>query len=539
MLNLLQSEKAAVVSTLTAAKVWLDADATANTTGKMVHVPLRKILDNPYQPRTHYDAEHILSLAMSIRAMKSELAATKGLQQIPMARVFQQQPTDGEMIMAGRDMYINGAVARLITKPNGLVQLMFGHSRLRAFMVLAEGLRSLGKGTAIGMDFSSVTELTTRFADLLDADLDYTEMPLTLGFALDHAMWAHAITENSQRKNITAVEEAVSIQRAIDEFGLTTEEAGKPFGYARSTTANKLRLLQLPVEVRAAIADGRLTERHGRELTRLSADPERVHAVAIMAIDKALPVRRLAEHVDWEEKHLRAEQERAQQLAAAKQALVNGWCLPGQDQPVTVDRISDLESWKLSEFERDSQEDMAFFEHGYCGVHCPCLVVAYSQHRGQRGIQPDPEHAPNVCVACTESAARFEKRHKLRAAGLSIEDQERRQAMADRERKVQEINDEAHTHWQRWLREQDRHALWNSLTFWREAVRGMNFWGMERTLDGAEDVQDACDALLEAMYQRTRAFNETLNQAVHTVEYVQALIDRLEGVSQETEGGVT
>lgn len=531
MLDLLKTEKAAQRSQAANGR-----PSPADDRGSgLVHVPLRKIADNPYQPRSFYDAEHILNLALSIKRMKEELPTTRGLQQVPMARVAITRH-DGEVIVADRQTYQTGMAMRLLaTKGDAMVQLMFGHSRLRAFMVLAEGLRSLGRGTAIGMDFAGVAELETRFAELLEADIDYTTMPLTLGFALDHAMWAHAITENSQRKNITAVEEASSIQRAIDEFGLTVTEAGKPFGYARSTTANKLRLLQLPTEVRAAIADGRLTERHGRELARLIDDPARVQSAAKLAIDKGMPVRRLAEHVDWEEKTLRAEQEKARQVAAVKTVLTNGWCLPGQTTPVPADRLVELPDWKLSEFDSSSQEDRALLEHGHCGVHCPCLVIAYSEYRGKRGIQPDPAHAPNVCVACTESSRRFDKKHELREAGLSIEDQERRQAIAERERKAAALNDAAHTHWQRWLREQDRHALWNSLPFWREVVRGTSFWGVGNLLGEASDVQEACNALLKAMYQRAQNFNEDLSQSVHTVDAVQALIDRLEGVSRETE----
>jgi len=171
-------------------------------------MPLLKIFDNPYQPRANYDAEHILNLAVSIKSLKGELVATRGLQQTPTARLI----TIRQKRLVDRAFYAD-AHAMLVRDDLG-VQLMFGHSRLRAFMVLAEGLGALGDGSAVGLRFAGVRELETRYADLLDPDLDYATMPMFLGFALDHAMWAHAITENSQRKNITAMEEARTMQRA-------------------------------------------------------------------------------------------------------------------------------------------------------------------------------------------------------------------------------------------------------------------------------------------------------------------------------------
>lgn len=264
--------------------------------GGSVMLSLTRILDNPYQPRGHYDAEHILNLAKSIKALKHELPATRGLQQLPMARVGVMG--DSGFDMAARHMYANGQALALLGQAAGVAQLMFGHSRLRAFMVISEGIEALGGGSAIGMNFAGIDDIEGRYGALMDPDPDYAEMPIAIGFALDHQMWAHSVTENSQRKNITAIEEAQSLQRAIDEFGLTTAEAGQPFGYARSTTANKLRLLQLPDEAQRAIAVGKLTERHGRELLRLSDSPERLASALGMAMERDMTVAQLASVIE-------------------------------------------------------------------------------------------------------------------------------------------------------------------------------------------------------------------------------------------------
>jgi ParB family chromosome partitioning protein len=55
-------------------------------------------------------------------------------------------------------------------------------------------------------------------------------------------------------------------------FGLTQERVAERVGKARATIANTLRLLDLHVEVQAAIGDGRLTEGHGRALGGLPVE---------------------------------------------------------------------------------------------------------------------------------------------------------------------------------------------------------------------------------------------------------------------------
>jgi len=498
----------------------------------LVDVPLSKIYDNPYQPRANYDAEHILNLAVSIKALKGELVATRGLQQTPTARLI----TIRQKRLVDRAFYAD-AHAMLVRDDLG-VQLMFGHSRLRAFMVLAEGLRALGDGSAIGLNFIGVSELATRYADLLDPDSDYATMPMFLGFALDHAMWAHAITENSQRKNITAMEEARTMQRAIDEFGLTTEQAGQPFGYQRSTTANKLRLLNLPPEVQTAIDRGDLSERHGRELLRLADDPVRVRLAAQNAIDKGQTVRQLTENVNWREQEMKQAQAKARQLEAVRAAIRAGWRVAG-GAAVSPGCVKEVESYKVNIFDSSDPADRVLVEQGVCGPQCACFALAYSERRAERGYRPDAEKAPNVCMACLDYSAHMAKRRALgEIEDTRDEARAQREAAAEKKRQREAMNNEAHDVWQRWLKEQDRHALWNSIEFWKVAFAG-GPGGIPRTSDAikaATSVQGACVEVLKAMYQGTRKYDNALGDWVHTVAAVQGLIESLDSVSRETGG---
>jgi ParB family chromosome partitioning protein len=82
-----------------------------------------------------------------------------------------------------------------------------------------------------------------------------------------------AIVENVQRQDLNAIEEAEAYQRLIKEYGHTQEAIGRIVGKSRSHITNLLRLLELPLSVRAALADGRLSMGHARALIT-AADPE-------------------------------------------------------------------------------------------------------------------------------------------------------------------------------------------------------------------------------------------------------------------------
>ena len=75
-----------------------------------------------------------------------------------------------------------------------------------------------------------------------------------------------AFIENSQRKDVTAIEEARTCERILSSNDLTQEQLAKQLGMSQSTLANKLRLLTLPVEIQDALLHGEISERHARSL---------------------------------------------------------------------------------------------------------------------------------------------------------------------------------------------------------------------------------------------------------------------------------
>lgn len=98
-----------------------------------------------------------------------------------------------------------------------------------------------------------------------------------------------SLIENLQRQDLDFFEEAEAIDRLLTEYGMSREELCKKLGKARSTLSNKLRLLQLPEEMRYRISRAGLTERHARTLLLLEDDERRARALGII-IDHHLNV---------------------------------------------------------------------------------------------------------------------------------------------------------------------------------------------------------------------------------------------------------
>lgn len=115
-------------------------------------------------------------------------------------------------------------------------------------------------------------------------------IPATVRPCSERELLELALIENLQREDINPIEAATSYRRCLDEFGLTQEELAERVGKSRSAVANTLRLLRLSAVVQAMIAEGRLTEGHGRALLALESEAEQL-AVAERIEQQQLNVR--------------------------------------------------------------------------------------------------------------------------------------------------------------------------------------------------------------------------------------------------------
>jgi ParB family chromosome partitioning protein len=115
------------------------------------------------------------------------------------------------------------------------------------------------------------------------------EVPALVREIPDEAALAMSLIENIQRENLNPMEEAAGIQRLVDEFRMTHEQAADAVGRSRSATTNLLRLLKLARPVQEMLMEGALEMGHARAL--LALDGARQIETAKRVAAKGLSVR--------------------------------------------------------------------------------------------------------------------------------------------------------------------------------------------------------------------------------------------------------
>ncbi len=101
-----------------------------------------------------------------------------------------------------------------------------------------------------------------------------------------------ALIENIQREDLNPIETAQAFDRLVREAGLSHEEIGRRTGKDRSSVANSIRLLKLPIEVQRLVAEGRLAMGQARALLALP-DPDSQIALAEKAAAQSLNTRQV------------------------------------------------------------------------------------------------------------------------------------------------------------------------------------------------------------------------------------------------------
>lgn len=106
-------------------------------------------------------------------------------------------------------------------------------------------------------------------------------VPVLIKQVDDHATIAIALIENIQREDLNPLEESSALQRLIEEFDLTHQQAADAVGRSRASVSNLLRLQDLEQDVRQMLADGRIDMGHARALLSLDGD-EQCHAARVV-----------------------------------------------------------------------------------------------------------------------------------------------------------------------------------------------------------------------------------------------------------------
>ena len=92
------------------------------------------------------------------------------------------------------------------------------------------------------------------------------QVPAVVRVADDRAALVQALIENIQREDLNPVEEARGVQRLIDEFDLTHEEAANRLGRSRDAVTHLLRILKLDAEVLRQVETRTLSLGHAKLL---------------------------------------------------------------------------------------------------------------------------------------------------------------------------------------------------------------------------------------------------------------------------------
>ncbi|MFC1623265.1 ParB/RepB/Spo0J family partition protein [Patescibacteria group bacterium] len=111
-----------------------------------------------------------------------------------------------------------------------------------------------------------------------------------------------AIAENVQRHNLNPIEEAKAYRRLMDDFDLTQEEVAKKMGKSRSVVANKIRLLDLSVDVQKSLIEGKITEGHAKAILSVDDKQKRI-ALLDMIIKGGLTVRQVEQKTQELDSH--------------------------------------------------------------------------------------------------------------------------------------------------------------------------------------------------------------------------------------------
>ena len=125
------------------------------------------------------------------------------------------------------------------------------------------------------------------------------EIPALVREVPDESALAMGLIENIQREDLNPIEEATGLQRLVDEFGMTHEQAADAVGRSRSATTNLLRLLKLAKPVQEMLLGKVLDMGHARALLALEGARQieaakRVAARGLSAREAEALVKRLS-----------------------------------------------------------------------------------------------------------------------------------------------------------------------------------------------------------------------------------------------------
>ncbi len=120
--------------------------------------------------------------------------------------------------------------------------------------------------------------------------LGVEKAPVVLKNVNDAGAIELALVENIQREELNSIEEAHAYKRLIEEFGFTQERTARTIGKDRTSVANTLRLLNLPLEIQRYVVQGQISSGHARAILSVKGLQQRLN-LCKKVIKKGLSVR--------------------------------------------------------------------------------------------------------------------------------------------------------------------------------------------------------------------------------------------------------
>lgn len=197
------------------------------------------------------------------------------------------------VLESGRVLYLPTARIR----PNPMQPRR--HFDLGGLQELAESIRQYGVLQPLTVrKLAGTYELVAGERRLRAARLaGLAEVPCLLANVDEESSGMLALVENLQRRDLDYIEEAEGLQRLMQQYHLSQEQAARRIGKSQSAVANKLRILRHPPAVLQALRENHLTERHARALLKLPSEADRLRVIALI-MQGAWTVAKTEQYID-------------------------------------------------------------------------------------------------------------------------------------------------------------------------------------------------------------------------------------------------
>ncbi len=121
------------------------------------------------------------------------------------------------------------------------------------------------------------------------------DVPVVVREIDDVTTAAFSIIENIQREDLNPLEEAIALERFVNDFEMTHQQIGEMIGRSRVSVSNLLRLLSLNKQVKQFLNDSQIEMGHARAILSLSDSDQLI--IALEIIKKKLNVRETEKRV--------------------------------------------------------------------------------------------------------------------------------------------------------------------------------------------------------------------------------------------------